>query len=112
VWALGGCLAGRGTRSVFAAIGAGVITAVMSVGILWLTFIALNRVFTDRMSYEPDRVRAFRASGYPTMREYLHHSTGLGPLPLLMGVAVLVGMAGSVLGEKIEDRVAAAGPGN
>ncbi len=106
VWALGGYLAGRGTRSVFAAIGAGVITAPMSVGILWLTFITFNRLFTDRMSYEPDRIRAFRASGYLTMREYPDHSMGPGPFPLLMGVVVLVGMAGSVIGEKNEDRVA------
>jgi MFS family permease len=103
VWALGGYLAGRRTRTVLAAISAGVITATMSVGILWLTFITLNRLFTDRMSYEPDRIRAFRASGYSTMREYLDHNTGPGPFPLLMGVAVLAGMAGSVLGERIGD---------
>ena len=78
----------------------------MSVGILWLTFITLNRLFTDRMSYEPDRIRAFRASGYPTMHEYLNHSKGPGPFPLPMGVAVLVGTAGSVLGEKTQERVA------
>jgi hypothetical protein len=100
VWALGGYLAGRSTRSVLGAIRAGAITAVMSVGILWLTFITLNRLFTDRMSYEPDRIRAFRASGYPTMRAYLNHSIGPGPFPWLMGVAVLAGMAGSVLGER------------
>jgi MFS family permease len=100
VWALGGYLAGRRTRTVSAAISAGVITATMSVGMLWLTFITLNRLFTDRMSYEPDRIRAFRASGYSTMREYLDHDAGPGPFPLLMGVAVLAGMAGGVLGEK------------
>jgi len=104
VWTLGGYLAGRRTRTVFAAISAGLTTAVMSVGILWLTFITLNGLFTDRMSYEPDRIRAFRASGYPTMREYLNHSLGPGPFPLLMGAAVIVGMAGSLLGEKIQDR--------
>ena len=106
VWALGGYLAGRGTRTVFAAIGAGVMTAVTSVGMLWLTFITLNRLFVDRMSYEPDRVRAFLASGYPTMREYLNHGMGLGPFPLLMGVAALVSLAGSVVGERIDDRAA------
>jgi len=102
VWTLGGYLAGRRTPTVFAAISAGLTTAVMSVGILWLTFITLNGLFTDRMSYEPDRIRAFRASGYPTMREYLNHSLAPGPFPLLMGAAVIVGTAGSLLGEKRE----------
>jgi len=100
-WALGGYLAARGTRAIVAALSRGAITAVMSVGILWLTFTALNRLFTDRMSYEPDRIRAFRASGYSTMREYLDHGQGVGPLPLLLGVAVLAGIGGSVLGSKI-----------
>jgi hypothetical protein len=106
VWALGGYLAGRGTRTVFAAIRAGAVTGVMSVGILWLTFIALNNLFTDRMSYEPDRIRAFRASGYPTMRDYVNHGMGLGPLPLLVGVAVLTAAGASVFGEKNQNRVA------
>ena len=100
VWALGGYLVGRGTSSAFAAIIRGTMTAVMSVGILWLAFITLNRLFTDRMSYEPDRIRAFRASGYATMREYLDHNKGPGPFPLLMSVAVLVGVVGSVCGER------------
>jgi hypothetical protein len=104
VWALGGYLAGRRTRTVLAAVSSGLTTAVMSVGILWLAFIVLNRVFTDRMSYEPDRIRAFMASGQPTMREYLDHSLAPGPFPLLMGVAVIVGVAGGFLGEKIQDR--------
>jgi hypothetical protein len=104
IWALGGYLAGRRTRSVLAAVSAGLATAVMGVGILWLTFIALNTLFTDRMSYEPDRIRAFRASGYPTMREYLDHGKGPGPFPLLMGVAAIAGMAGGYLGQKTQSR--------
>jgi len=100
VWALGGYLAGRRTRSVLGAISAGAATAIISVGILWLTFITLNRVFIERMSYEPDRIRAFRASGYPTMREYIVHDVGAGPFPLLMSVATIAGLAGSVVGKQ------------
>ena len=106
VWALGGYLAAGSTCTALAAIRSGIITAVLSVGILWLTFFALNRLFTDRMSYEPDRIRAFRASGYPTMRDYVSHGMGLGPFPLLMGVAIVAGMTGSVLGNKRQNRVA------
>jgi hypothetical protein len=71
---------------------------VTSVAILWLTFITLNNLFTDRMSYEPDRIRAFRASGEPTMRAYLDHHRGAGPFPLVMGAAVLAGVAGGAIG--------------
>jgi hypothetical protein len=73
-------LSGRsGQATAVAAIGAGAIAGLMSVGVLWLTFITLNNLFTDRMSYEPDRVRAFMASGYPTMKAYVKHGLGLGP---------------------------------
>ena len=108
VWALGGRLAARDTRTVPTAIRAGAINGVMSVAILWLTFITLNNLFIDRMSYEPDRIRAFMASGYPTMREYVNRGMGLGPFPLLMAVAALSGMAGSVLGKRMQNRTAQA----
>lgn len=104
VWALGGYLAGRRTRTVLVAVFAGLATAGMSVGILWLTFVTLTSLFTDRMSYEPDRIRAFEASGYPTLREYLDHSKGSGPFPLLVGVAAIMGTAGGYLGGKIQSR--------
>jgi hypothetical protein len=107
VWALGGRLAARGARTVAGAILAGALNGVMSVVFLWVTFITLNNLFTDRMSYEPDRIRAFRASGYRTMRDYVNHG-GLGPLPLLMGVAALSGMAGSLLEKTTENRTARA----
>jgi hypothetical protein len=105
-WALGGYLAGRRTRSKAAAATAGMTTAAISVGVLWLTFMTLNLIFTGRMSYEPDRIRAFRASGDPTMRAYLVHSMTPGPFPLVLGVAVVVGVAGSCLGERMYDRAA------
>jgi MFS family permease len=100
VWGVAGYLAAHGSRTVLTAIGAGAVAAVTSVAILWLTFITLNNLFTDRMSYEPDRIRAFRASGEPTMRAYLHHQPGAGPFPLVMGVAVLAGVAGGAIGRK------------
>lgn len=106
VWAVGGYLAARGARTVVMAIRAGVVSAIMSVGLLWTTFVVLNNTFTDRMSYEPDRIRAFVASGYPTMRAYVNHGTGLGPFPLLTGVAVVVAAAGSIFCERRQSRVA------
>jgi hypothetical protein len=103
-WGLGGYFAARGARTVLAAIRAGAIAAVTSVAILWLTFITVNNLFTDRMSYEPDRIRAFRASGYPTMQAFVNHGFGLGPFPLLMCVAALAGVAGGVIGERVQEK--------
>jgi hypothetical protein len=100
VWGVAGYLAAQGSRSVLTAIGAGAVAAATSVAILWLTFITLNNLFTDRMSYEPDRIRAFRASGEPTMRAYLDHHQGAGPFPVVMCVAVLAGVAGGAIGRK------------
>jgi hypothetical protein len=98
VWGLVGYFAARGRRTVIAAIGSGAIAGMVSVGVLGLTSFALNYFFTDRMSYEPDRMRAFLASGYPTMKAYVTHGLGPGPLPLLVCVAAVAGAGGSVIG--------------
>jgi hypothetical protein len=106
LWGLVGYLAARGRRTVRAAIRAGAIAGLAGVGVLWLTFITLNNLFTDRMSYEPDRVRAFMASGYPTMKAYVRHGLGVGPSPLLMCVAALAGMAGAYSAKRSGSAVA------
>ena len=104
VWGLVGYLAARGRRTVIAAIRAGAFAGLGSVAILWLTFLTLNNLFPDRMSYEPDRIRAFVASGYPTLQAYVKHGLGVGPFPLLMCVAALAGVAGGALREKVRER--------
>lgn len=76
----------------------GALAGLSSVIALWFAFIALNRLAPDRMSYEPDRIRAFRSSGYPTMREYVRQAPiGAGPFPLLLGAAVVMGSAGGLV---------------
>ena len=75
-WALGGYLAGRRTRSKAAAATAGMTTAAISVGILWLTFMTLNLAFTDRMSYEPDsRIQGERLSHHAQVSGCPEHDT-------------------------------------
>jgi hypothetical protein len=94
VWASSGYIIAR-------RIIAGAVVGIVSVSILWLTSIALNNLFVDRMSYEPDRMRAFQQSGYATMKEYLHHQ-GWGPAPLLMFVAAIVGAIGGAVRKRTE----------
>ncbi|HEX7138834.1 MAG TPA: hypothetical protein VF219_13335, partial [Vicinamibacterales bacterium] len=97
VWCWGGYAIARRASGRFASIGWGAYAGVVSVGLLWLTFIVLNQLFIDRMSYEPDRILAFRRSGYATMREFWNHQRGWGPFPLMMAVAMLAGAIGGAL---------------
>ncbi len=95
VWGVSGYLASR--RAAWGLLwGAG--AGVVSVLALWMTFFTLNWVFVDRMSYEPDRIRAFHASGAKAMWEFVNGG-GFhpGPFPLLMAVAAMAGAAGSGL---------------
>jgi hypothetical protein len=97
IWACSGYLIARRVSGSTTRVIAGAVAGIVSVGVLWLTFIVLNNVFLDRMSYEPDRIRAFQQSGYATMREYWHHQSGWGPFPLLMAVAAVVGAIGGAV---------------
>ena len=97
VWGCSGFLMARPTNRPGAALLAGAIAGIVSVGILWLTFIVLNNLFLDRMSYEPDRIYAFQQSGYATMREYWDHQRGGGPFPLVMLLAAIVGGIGGAV---------------
>ena len=96
VWGCSGYIVARRAGGVGAAIIEGAVAGMVSVGLLWLTFVVLNSIFLDRMSYEPDRIRAFQQSGYATMREYWSHQSGGGPFPLVMGVAAIVGALGAL----------------
>ena len=106
VWGCSGYLmARRANRRAMAPL-AGAVAGILSVGILWLTFVALNNLFLDRMSYEPDRIRAFHQSGYATMREYWDHQRGWGPFPLVMLVAAVVGGIGGAVRRTSQRRAA------
>jgi hypothetical protein len=96
VWGCSGYILARGVNGAGSALIAGAVAGIVSVGILWLTSIALNNLFLDRMSYEPDRIRAFQQSGYQTMKEYMKH-IGWGPAPLLMLAAAIVGAIGGAV---------------
>jgi hypothetical protein len=102
VWGFLGYLAARSKGAVgVASMKAGAIAGALSVGVLWLTSIVLNNLFLDRMSYEPDRIRAFKESGYASMRAYVNQKWWLGPFDgpgaLLLCVATLAGVAGAVI---------------
>src|SRR5947208_13540273 len=66
IWASSGYIIARCINGTGARIIAGAVAGIASVAILWLTSFVLNNLLTDRMSYEPDRIRAFQQSGPPT----------------------------------------------
>jgi MFS family permease len=95
VWVLAGYVAAGHGRYLAAR---GALVGIVSVAILSATFAFLNDFFTDRMSYEPDRIRAFAHSGYPTMHEFvMSGSWWRSPFPLLMAVAAVAGAVGAWL---------------
>jgi hypothetical protein len=99
VWGASGYLAARGARRPASAAKSGAAAALVSVALLAAAFIILNNLFVDRMSNEPDRIRAFQQSGYATMRAYINHELVLSSFfPVLGAVAVVVGAIGGVVG--------------
>jgi uncharacterized membrane protein YeiB len=106
VWGCSGHILARRANAVGSALMAGAVAGVVSVAVLWLTFIVLNHLFLDRMSYEPDRIRAFQRSGYATIREYWGHQRGWGPFPLLMFAAAAVGAIGGAIRRTTQRRTA------
>jgi hypothetical protein len=105
VWTATGYLSADRSRGAGRALASGALGGTISVAILWLTFIVLNNLFIDRMSYEPDRIRAFRESGDATMREFVNQGLLRGLLlpGLLMCVAAIAGAAGGAVGVLGED---------
>jgi hypothetical protein len=109
IWGLAGYWAVRGAdgantpdATLGAVTGSGAIAALVSVAFLSVTFIVLNNVFVDRMSYEPDRIRAFQQSGYLTMRAYVNHELVLSWFfPVLAAVAAAAGAAGALIGATV-----------
>jgi len=102
VWGFLGYLAVRSRAAVgVASIKTGAIAGILSVGVLWLTFIVLNNLFIDRMSYEPDRIRAFKESGYASMRTFVNSGMGTPPflafVAALMCIAALAGIFGGMI---------------
>ncbi|HEY7336191.1 MAG TPA: hypothetical protein VH639_14980 [Bryobacteraceae bacterium] len=102
VWGLLGYLAVRSRSAVgVASIKTGAIAGILSVGVFWLTFIVLNNLFIDRMSYEPDRIRAFKESGYAGMRAFVNSGMATAPFIIfiagLMCIAALAGIFGGMI---------------
>jgi hypothetical protein len=97
VWAASGWTVARMARGTITAILAGAIMAALSVAMVWLAFVVLNGLFVERMSYEPDRLLAFRRSGYPSLQEWWNHQRGWGPFPLLLVASAVVGALGGVI---------------
>jgi hypothetical protein len=98
VWGLGGYLAAPRAGGFTAAMKSGAVAGILSVGILWLTSIVLDNLFIDRMSYEPDRIRAFHESGYATMRAYVNSNMFDSFTLMLLSVAAVAAAIGGAIG--------------
>jgi hypothetical protein len=66
-----------------------------------LAFLALDQIFIDTVTKQPDKVVNFPASGYATMRDYLlAHDLPNVAVGLVLGAfgGALLGLAGAGLG--------------
>jgi len=97
VWAAGGWTVARVPRGTVTAILVGAVLAASSVAMVWLTFVLLNGLFIERMSYESDRLVAFRHSGYPSLQEWWNYQRDWGPFPILLVASAILGGFGGVI---------------
>jgi hypothetical protein len=82
---------------------AGAITGVVG----GLAFLALDQIFIDTVSQQPDKVINFPTSGYSTMREYLlAHDVPNVAVGLVLGAVggALLGLVGAGLGRILRPR--------
>jgi len=98
IWTLSGFFAPSEPSDWRRAMAAGAASGILSVAVLAAVFVVLNNLFPVRMSYEPDRLRAFSESGYATLRTYINRQLVLsGFFPALATVAAILGSTGGGL---------------
>jgi hypothetical protein len=91
----------RHTGHLSAGILAGTVAGAITGVIAGLAFLALDQIFIDTVSKQPDKVINFPASGYATMRDYLlAHDLPNVAVGLVLGAlgGALLGLAGAGLG--------------
>jgi hypothetical protein len=98
LFGIGGYLASKDTRSLKRGALGGAVTALLSVGVLMLTFIVLDQLFRDIVSQQPDKLWGFHhQQTFHTMREYVDDGDRRGVM-FVFPTVMLLGAAFGVLG--------------
>ena len=80
---------------------AGSVTALIAVSLVMATFAIVDNVYLDVVSRQPDKIAAFHASGYRTIRESINAGLVTGALygiPFATAIGAVAGIVGALLG--------------
>src|SRR5262245_3921774 len=101
LFGIGGYLASKDTRSLKRGALGGAVTALLSVGVLMLTFIVIDQLFLDIVSQQPDKLWGFQHQRtFHTMREYVDDGDRRGVLfvfPMVMLLGATFGTLGACI---------------
>jgi hypothetical protein len=101
LWGLAGFLAYRRKAALGAAARAGAIAALVSMAITMLAFVAIDNLFLDIVSRQPEKIWGFQHSHAPSMRAYVNQGLVRGfcfVLPIQTAIGGLFGLLGGAAG--------------
>ena len=101
LWGVAGFLAYRRTAELGAAARAGAIAALVSMAITMLAFVAIDNLFLDIVSRQPEKIWGFQHSHAPSMRAYVNQGLVRGfcfALPIQTAIGGLFGLLGGAAG--------------
>jgi hypothetical protein len=97
LWTVAGYRAWRRGGELLAAVRAGALAALVSMGMVMATFFVIDNLFLDLVSRQPEKIWGFRHSGYQSMRAFINHGLLRGLL-LALPVMTAFGAAAGALG--------------
>jgi hypothetical protein len=90
LFAIGGAINSDRARPLRSGAFGGVVTALIIVGLIMLTFAVIDNVFLDIVSQQIDKINAFRAqTTYTNMRDLINSGLLLGTVVVLPVVAIV-----------------------
>ena len=106
-FAASGFVAARLGSSIRDASLTGLVTAVIGVGMVLVTFAVIDNVFLDVVMQQPDKAYGYAHSGLSSARDYVNQGMLMGfvtAIPLVAAVGAACGLAGGLLGQLVAVR--------
>lgn len=106
-WAMAGFLAHWRLRTLGSSLRWGATIAFIHIALIMLTFFAINNIFLDIVSRQPDKLWDFQHSGASSMRAYVNIAALKGlcfVLPVFVAVGAACGTAGGIVSSLFQRR--------
>jgi hypothetical protein len=104
---LSGFLAERGGSTMAVAVLTGAVTALLSVGIIMVTFLVVDNLFLSVVMQQPDKAYGFAHSGLANPRDYVNQGMVMGIVTALPGatsIGAACGLVGGLLAQRFDAR--------